>query len=65
MVCVENTYHRGKHHYTAGLQFDWFEFSSLSTYNLYKKNNFLCGQIVSNITGDHLYSGASPMVSVL
>ena len=32
MVPSENTHHRGKYHYTAGLQFNWIGFDRTRKY---------------------------------
>ena len=44
--------------FSAGLQFDCFEFSSFIFYK--QQHIFLYGQIKSSLTGDQLYNDHSP-----
>ena len=54
----ENTHRRRKYFCTAGSQFDWFWFSSFSTYKQW--HIFMFGQIQSSSTGCHPWSDPSP-----
>ena len=59
---AKNNHHRGKFHWTAGLQFDWFGFNHITTYKYQQILWF--GRIQTCETGD-MYSVPSPKVSVI